>query len=48
MAGGQGSRLGVNGPKGMFKLNIDGKLKSFFEINCEKLIKANKQYKDQA
>ena len=44
MAGGQGSRLGVNGPKGMFKLNIDGKLKSFFEINCEKLIKANKQY----
>ena len=44
MAGGQGSRLGVNGPKGMFKLNIDGKLKSLFEINCEKLIKANKQY----
>lgn len=44
MAGGQGSRLGVNGPKGMLKLNIDGKLKSLFEINCEKLIKANKQY----
>lgn len=44
MAGGQGSRLGVNGPKGMFKLNIDRKLKSLFEINCEKLIKANKQY----
>lgn len=44
MAGGQGSRLGVNGPKGMFKLNINGNLKSLFEINCESLIKANKQY----
>lgn len=44
MAGGQGSRLGVNGPKGTFKLNIDGTLKSLFEINCEKLIEANKQY----
>lgn len=44
MAGGQGSRLGVNGPKGTFKLNIDGTLKSLFEINCEKLVEANKQY----
>ena len=44
MAGGQGSRLGVNGPKGTFKLNIDRTLKSLFEINCEKLIEANKQY----
>ena len=43
MAGGQGTRLGHNGPKGTFvlKLNPD---KSLFEIFCDKLKRIKQQY----
>ena len=36
LAGGQGSRLGFNGPKGTFRLDIESK-KSLFEILCDYL-----------
>ena len=39
MAGGQGTRLGFNGPKGTFKLNIDDNEKYIFEILAESLKK---------
>lgn len=45
MAGGQGTRLGHNGPKGTFKLDIFGKGKYLFEILTEKLKEANKKYR---
>jgi len=43
MAGGQGTRLGHNGPKGTFKLGIKPD-KSLFEILCEKLKKIEEEY----
>ncbi len=44
MAGGQGTRLGHNGPKGTFKLDVYGKGKYLFEILAENLKQANKKY----
>ena len=44
MAGGQGTRLEHNGPKGTFKLDVYGKGKYLFEILCENLKEANKKY----
>ena len=45
MAGGQGTRLGHNGPKGTFKLDVYGKGKYLFEILTENLKEANKKYR---
>ena len=47
MAGGQGTRLGHNGPKGTFKLDVYGKGKYLFEILAENLKEANKKYNIQ-
>ncbi len=44
MAGGQGTRLGHDGPKGTFKLDVYGKGKYIFEILTENLKEANKKY----
>lgn len=44
MAGGQGTRLGFNGPKGSFKLDIGEKGKYIFEILTDTLKRANKKY----
>ena len=44
MAGGQGTRLGHNGPKGTYKLDVYGKGKYLFEILKENLEEANKKY----
>ena len=44
MAGGQGTRLGHNGPKGTFRLDVYGKGKYLFEILAENLKDANKKY----
>ena len=44
MAGGQGSRLGHNGPKGTFKLDVYGKGKYLFEILADNLKEANQKY----
>ncbi len=43
MAGGQGTRLGHNGPKGTFDLGLDSH-KSIFEILCDTLKLAMEQY----
>ena len=43
MAGGQGTRLGHNGPKGTFMLGTEPN-KSLFEILCDSLKKAKEQY----
>lgn len=43
MAGGQGTRLGHNGPKGTFMLGIEPD-KSLFEIFCDKLQEIKKKY----
>jgi UDP-N-acetylglucosamine pyrophosphorylase len=43
MAGGQGTRLGHDGPKGTFMLGTNPD-KSLFEIFCDKLKYANEQY----
>ena len=43
LAGGQGTRLGFDGPKGTFKLDI-GNGKYIFEIFVDNLKKAKKQY----
>lgn len=44
MAGGQGTRLGHNGPKGTFVLNIKPTPKSLFEILATSLKQKNEQY----
>jgi len=44
MAGGQGTRLGHQGPKGTFKLDVYGKGKYLFEILTENLKEANQEY----
>ena len=44
MAGGQGTRLGHQGPKGTFKLGVYGKGKYLFEILVDNLKEANQKY----
>ncbi len=44
MAGGQGTRLGHNGPKGTFMLNIKPEPKYLFQIIAENLQRENKKY----
>lgn len=44
MAGGQGTRLGHNGPKGTYELSIFKKKESLFEILANKIARANKRY----
>ncbi len=44
MSGGQGTRLGYNGPKGTFQINIDPRPQYLFEILANKLKEANKKY----
>ena len=44
MAGGQGTRLGHNGPKGTFELELNGKTNSLFEIIVDKLRNAHEKY----
>ena len=44
MAGGQGTRLGHNGPKGTFLLNVRPKPKYLFEILADSLKKNNIKY----
>ena len=44
MAGGQGTRLGFNGPKGTFRLDVSPKPKFLFQILAENLMEANKKY----
>lgn len=45
LAGGNGSRLGYNGPKGCMELNINGKFMSFFEIYINQLKEIHNKYK---
>jgi len=44
MAGGSGSRLGYNGPKGTYEFKIKEKTTSMFNIYAEKLKKLFKKY----
>ena len=44
MAGGQGTRLGHNGPKGTFELNLYPEKKSLFEILAIKIQETNEKY----
>ncbi|MBR4830246.1 MAG: UTP--glucose-1-phosphate uridylyltransferase [Bacilli bacterium] len=44
MAGGFGSRLGLNKPKGCLELNINGNNISLFELYINELKEANKKY----
>ena len=43
MAGGQGTRLGHNGPKGTYDIGLDSH-KSLFELLCDSLKEAEKKY----
>lgn len=43
VAGGQGSRLGYDGPKGVFKIT-PVKQKSFFQLHAEKLLAISRKY----
>ena len=44
MAGGQGTRLGHNGPKGTYVLNVKPEPKSLFEILADGIKRANSKY----
>ena len=44
MAGGQGTRLGHTGPKGTFKITVNGEDKFLFQIIIESLKRANDTY----
>ena len=44
MAGGQGTRLGHDGPKGTYILNVKPEPKSLFEILCDNLKDAKNKY----
>ncbi len=44
MAGGQGTRLGHDGPKGTYILNVKPKPKSLFEILADGIKRANSKY----
>ena len=44
MAGGQGTRLEHNGPKGTFKVDVNPEPKYLFQILAENLQRANKKY----
>lgn len=44
MAGGQGSRLGFDGPKGTFSLELNGERKYLFEIIIDRLKDAKSKY----
>ncbi len=44
MAGGQGSRLGIKGPKGAFEIDIKKGKKSLFEIIYDNIKRINKKY----
>ncbi len=44
MAGGQGTRLGHEGPKGTFLLNVEPEPKYLFQILAEGLLRANLRY----
>lgn len=44
MAGGQGTRLGFEGPKGTFKIDVEPKSKYLFEIIVDTLQRANTLY----
>ena len=44
MAGGQGTRLGHNGPKGTYILNVKPEPKSLFEILVDGIKRANSKY----
>ena len=44
VAGGQGTRLGHNGPKGTYKISTIKGEKSLFEILCETMKTASKEY----
>ena len=44
MAGGQGTRLGHDGPKGTFLLGVDPEPKYLFQLIAENLIRHNEEY----
>lgn len=47
MAGGQGTRLGFNGPKGTYKLNVNGEEKYIFEILLDTIKAENKKHNSE-